>query len=86
MYSKELGCLETPLKMLKAKSGFSALTINSKVFVIGGNDGHILNKCEVLDLETEEWTALSRMKTKRDELACVVGPDGMIYAIGGYGG
>ena len=26
------------------------------------------------------------LNTKRDELAVTVGPDGMVYAIGGYGG
>ena len=45
-----------------------------------------MNKVEALDLHTQEWKKFSRMKTKRDELAITLGPDGKIYAIGGYGG
>ena len=58
------------------------------MFLIGGNDGHILNKVEMLDFSITDpsWTITSHMKIKRDELAVTVGPDGMIYAIGGYGG
>jgi len=35
---------------------------------------------------TLKWEKLPKMHMKRDELAACIGPDGMIYAVGGYGG
>jgi hypothetical protein len=32
------------------------------------------------------WSKFPKMNMKRDELAACLGPDGRIYAIGGYGG
>jgi N-acetylneuraminic acid mutarotase len=73
--------------LLRSRSGFSAIVYEDKyLFVVGGNDGRILNKVEALDLDTYEWRKFARMHTKRDELAVTLGPDGKIYAIGGYGG
>lgn len=40
----------------------------------------------MLDLETMKWEKLPSMLTRRDELAATIGPDGKIYAVGGYGG
>ena len=59
-----------PTSLPRPRSGFSALIYEkNKLFVIGGNDGRILNKVEMLDLETSQWKKLARMGTKRDELA-----------------
>jgi influenza virus NS1A-binding protein len=72
---------------LRPRSGFSSIVYDdSLLYIIGGNDGRILNKVEALDLNTNTWKKFARMKTKRDELAVTLGPDGKIYAIGGYGG
>lgn len=56
------------------------------IFVIGGNDGAVLNRVDVYDLTKKKWIAYPPLITKRDEHSITIGPDGMIYAIGGYGG
>jgi len=72
--------------MPKARSGFAALTAGHKIVVVGGNDGKVLNRVDVLDTATNAWEKMPRMIMKRDELAVTIGPDNKIYAIGGYGG
>jgi influenza virus NS1A-binding protein len=54
--------------------------------VVGGNDGRVLNKVDVLDIDTLQWEKMPNMLMKRDELAVTIGPDNKIYAVGGYGG
>jgi len=39
-----------------------------------------------MDLGSKTWSKMPKMNMKRDELAACLGPDGRIYAIGGYGG
>ena len=60
--------------------------MNNKIIVVGGNDGHVLNKVDVLDLVSFKWEKLPSMIMRRDEHAVTIGPDGKIYAVGGYGG
>jgi hypothetical protein len=72
--------------LTKPKSGFAALYLSNKIVIIGGNDGHVLNRVEALDLVSLKWGQLPSMLTRRDELAATIGPDGKIYAVGGYGG
>jgi hypothetical protein len=59
---------------------------SQKVMIIGGNDGRVQNRVECLNLFTGAWSKLPKMNMKRDELAACMGPDGRVYAIGGYGG
>jgi hypothetical protein len=68
------------------RSGFAAFNIGNKIIVVGGNDGRVLNKVDVLDIETMTWSKMPNMLMKRDELAVTIGPDNKIYAVGGYGG
>ena len=72
--------------MPKPRSGFAALVKDDKLFVIGGNDGKVLNSTEYLDLNTYKWNKLPPLIHKRDELAVALGADNKIYAVGGYGG
>lgn len=75
------------LKLPSPRSGFCCVLINDKqLLIVGGNDGQVLDSMHLLNLTTGEWSELPSMKTKRDELAVAVGPDGKIYVIGGYGG
>lgn len=46
----------------------------------------MLKKFDCLDLKKGKWSRWPEMIQKRDELAVALGPDGKIYAIGGYGG
>lgn len=39
-----------------------------------------------MNLQDHQWHKCASMISRRDELAACVGPDNMIYAIGGYGG
>ena len=79
--------IKSKFKMPAPRSGFSTVLLNDKqLIVIGGNDGQVLDSVHLLNISTGEWSQLPSMMTKRDELAVNVGPDGKIYAIGGYGG
>ena len=77
-----------PFKMPKPRSGFSSCVKRDegKIFFCGGNSGSVLRKFDCLDLKKGKWSRLQEMIQKRDELAVALGPDGMVYAIGGYGG
>lgn len=74
------------IKLPKPVSGFAAVCISNKVYIIGGNDGKIRNQVNWLDIDTMQWSLLPPLISKRDELSAAIGPDGWIYAIGGYGG
>ena len=65
-------------------SGFAAVEQNNHLFVIGGNDSRVRASVDVLDLDTLEWSRGPPLNEKRDELAATLGPDGHIYAVGGY--
>lgn len=70
----------------KPTSGLAAVCTGNKVYIVGGNDGKIRQQVDCLDVETKEWSVLPPLNIKRDELSAAIGPDGCIYAIGGYGG
>lgn len=79
--------------MPKARSGFATCQKKdeAKIYFCGGNsgsgsNGSILKKFDCLDLKKGKWSSLPNMLLKRDELSVAFGPDGMIYAVGGYGG
>lgn len=74
--------------MPKPRSGFASCVKRDegKIFFCGGNSSSVLRKFDCLDLKKGKWSRLPEMIQKRDELAVALGPDGKIYAIGGYGG
>lgn len=80
------------IKMRKAKSGFASVLVHNEakdvdqLMVIGGNDGQVQNRVEFMNLWDYQWHKCASMISRRDELAACLGPDGKIYAIGGYGG
>jgi N-acetylneuraminic acid mutarotase len=77
-----------PFKLPKPRSGFAACVKRDegKIFFCGGNSGSVLRKFDCLDLKKGKWSRCPEMLHKRDELAVALGPDGRVYAIGGYGG
>ena len=71
----------------RPRSGFSCCILNDNfIFIVGGNDGSVLDSVQCYDIKNQIWNDMPSLNTKRDELAVTVGPDGMVYAIGGYGG
>ena len=79
--------------MPKARSGFAACIRKdeARIYFCGGNsgsgsNGSVLRKFDCLDLKKGKWSRLNDMLMKRDELSVAFGPDGNIYAIGGFGG
>lgn len=85
-YDPATNKLKTFAHLTRPMSGFAAVCVVNKVYVIGGNDGKIRNQVECLDLETKWWSSLPALNQRRDELAAAYGPDNCLYAIGGYGG
>lgn len=77
-----------PFKLPKPRSGFASCVKREegKIFFCGGNSGSVLKKFDCLDLKKGKWSRWPEMIQKRDELAVALGPDGKVYAIGGYGG
>lgn len=75
------------MRLPTPRSGFSCVLLSDKqLIIVGGNDGEVLSSMHLLSLTTGEWSELPPMNYVRDELAVTIGPDGKIYAIGGYGG
>lgn len=75
----------SPLKSAQSCGGTPTLNNNNnltpkllqKLFLIGGNDGRVLNQVEVLDFAEGRWSSLpvKPMRHRRDELAACLGPD-----------
>jgi len=78
----------------KCRSSLQAVCVESKdwclilvnVYICGGSDGHIARSLESLNLVTNQWKSLERMKYKREEHGFTLGPDGKLYAIAGFSG
>ena len=79
------GVMTEIARMPKPLSGFAAVEAFNRLYVIGGNDGRVRATVDVLDLSTLSWSRGPSLNEKRDELAATLGPDGHIYAVGGYG-
>lgn len=66
--------------------------LNGQIYAIGGeaqgSDGTYgpVGTVEVYDLVKNSWSTVASMPTPRLGLAATVGPDGRIYAIGGFDG
>ena len=59
--------------------------LDGKIYVLGGlSDGVIQWTAEVFDPAVGRWSAISHMPLARYGLAAATGPDGRIYAIGGF--
>jgi N-acetylneuraminic acid mutarotase len=64
---------------------------DGKIYVIGGEpqtfpSPMFTNKTQIYDPSTDTWTNGTDMSTARKGLGVVKGPDGLIYAMGGYNG
>jgi N-acetylneuraminic acid mutarotase len=70
--------------------GFLAATTgpDGRIYALGGMNfsasGGILDTVEAYTLSTNTWSTVAPMPTARHRLAAATGPDGRIYAIGGF--
>lgn len=77
-------CAEGAVKLPGIRSGFGLASLHDSLYIVGGSDGMPLKSTEILTNST--WSSGPNMKTRRDELSLVLGPDLLLYALGGYGG
>ena len=75
----------TATPMPTARYALAAVSVEGKIYAIGGYNGKYLNTIEVYDTERDIWTKAAPMPTSRELLAAVV-VGKKIYAIGGYDG
>ncbi|MBX5328720.1 MAG: kelch repeat-containing protein [Candidatus Bathyarchaeota archaeon] len=73
---------------VKTWMGAAATGNDGKIYVIGGESYEVglyySNLTQIYDPATDTWTNGTQMPTGRCELGVVKGPDGLIYAFGGY--
>ena len=78
-----IASLPTPDHGLAATTDFSGIT-----YAISGADvagsAHIRSEVDAYSTTTDTWTPVADIPTARSNLAAATGPDGSIYAIGGY--
>ena len=67
------------------RSNHGVVSLNNKIYVIGGSDGGYLSRVEEYDPITDTWATKANIPTARDGLG-VTTVNGKIYAIGGYNG
>ena len=65
---------------------------DGRIYVLGGSNGSDsstsapLTTLEIYDATNDNWTTGHHLNTPRDSAAAATGPDGRIYAIGGFDG
>lgn len=69
------------------RSGFGIVAVGLNLYVVGGNDGQgAIANVDCYNQNSGKWYKCPSMHEKRDELSVILGFDGNIYAIGGFGG
>jgi N-acetylneuraminic acid mutarotase len=85
IYDPAVNTWSTGPAMLSLKSGLAGLSLNGKIYALGGLVGSIrLNTVEIFDPKANTWTEGTAMPTARGDLAADT-VNGKIYAIGGDG-
>jgi Kelch motif len=74
--------------MPTARGGVAAATSLGRIHVLGGfsEGADALTTHEVYEPANDAWSTAAPLPTARGILAAVTGPDGLIYAIGGFDG
>ncbi len=90
-YTKTTNTWELMADMPIARSHLAATTgVDGRIYAVGG-DGGAYNRVAKADAQvysavTNTWSIVAPMPTARSGLGAAAGPDGRIYAIGGYNG
>lgn len=71
--------------MPEARWGAGATSWGGKIWVFGGNNGHILSSAAVFDPQMAEWTPIPNMSNRRTN-HCATAVGKRIYICGGFGG
>jgi N-acetylneuraminic acid mutarotase len=73
---------------LPSARGYSAAAADGAghIYVLGGASNQGLAKPIVYTIATGTWTRLPSMPSSMPDMGAAVGPDGRVYAIGGFGG
>ena len=84
-YSCRTNVIEETTQMIEGRWNASAVSIHSKIFVVGGfgADRKILVSCEVLDFETNQSSLISPMRIARRGFGIAVN-GAQILCTGGY--
>ena len=73
--------------MKHVRSDAGCAIVGTKLCVIGGFDGHNqLRSAEAYDFNTQKWSSLPKMTTKRSGVSCAAMNDKVLYVLGGYNG
>lgn len=61
---------------------FLSLYLTEKIYITGGFDGHdCINTAEVYDPNTNQWTMITAMRSRRSGVSCI-SYHGCVYVIG----
>src|SRR2546421_683872 len=77
-----------PMNSRRAVAG-AATGPDGRIYVMGGNNGSrtgdgTVGTAEVYDPAADTWTPIAPMLTDRSTPGSAAGPDGRIYAVGGF--
>lgn len=80
---KELNTIRVGREIIQPRLGFKAVTVNNKIYILGGYGRGYINTIEAYDPLSDNWEIVTTMPTARLQPAVVVGGS-KIYIIGGY--
>ncbi|KAL5727371.1 hypothetical protein ACHQM5_000579 [Ranunculus cassubicifolius] len=69
----------------KKKGGLASVSLNNKIFAVGGGNGNCYNEVEMFDPTLLRWIYTQPMLQKRFSSAAAE-RDGILYVVGGYDG
>ncbi len=80
---KELNTLKVSKELIQPRYGFQTITLNDKIYIIGGYGQGYIDTIEAYDPLTNNWEIITILPTTRMQ-PTVVAHENKIYIIGGY--
>ncbi|QUI20895.1 hypothetical protein HZI73_00590 [Vallitalea pronyensis] len=78
-----LNTLKVSQELIQPRYGFKTITVDDKIFIIGGYGQGYVDTIETFDHEANHWDIITSLPTTRLQPA-VVAHENKIYVIGGY--